>query len=196
MKETEETDFDNLLLQSTLTCLVTDTLPLYGFFKSWNSIVIKRKKKWHYHQRRICVTRKLEKQLLRFVSCTENYFPKLCKISRKVSIMVSNGNSNVAGAALLKSPSAVDILLPILEEFRNIFLKKLLTKAAEATCTCFIVMTLHSSSHQRCSIKIAILKNSAIFTEKPLCWSLLWIKLQGWRPATLLKRDFNTGVFL
>ena len=107
MKETAEIDFDNLLLQSTLTCLVTDTLPLYGFFKSWNSIVIKRKKKWHYHQRRICVTRKLEKQLLRVVSCTENYFPKLCKISRKVSIMESD-NSNVAGAALLKSLSAVE----------------------------------------------------------------------------------------
>ena len=33
---------------------------------------------------------------------------------------------------------------------------------------------------------------------KHLCWSLFLIKLQalGLRPATLLKRDSNTGVFL
>ena len=86
---------------------------------------------------------------------------------------MESDNSNVAGAILLKSLSAVDdILFPILQEFRNISLKRRLRKAAGATCTCFIVMTLHSSSHQRCSIKITILKNPAIFTEKPLCWSL------------------------
>ena len=82
---------------------------------------------------------------------------------RKLSTTESD-NSNVAGAALLKSLSIVDILLPILQEFRNIFLKKHLRKTAEATCTPFNVMTLHSSSQQSCSIKIAILKNSAIFT--------------------------------
>ena len=31
---------------------------------------------------------------------------------------------------------------------------------------------------------------------KPLCWSLVLKKLQAERAATLLKRDFNTGVFL
>ena len=84
-------------------------------------------------------------------------FIKFCKISRKLST-TEGDNSNIAGAILHKSLSAVDILLPILQEFRNIFLKKHLRKAAEATCTCFNVMTLYSSSHQRCSIKIAILK--------------------------------------
>ena len=39
---------------------------------------------------------------------------------------------------------------------------------------------------------IGALKNFAIFTGKHLCWSLFLIKL---RPAILLKRDFNTGVF-
>ena len=169
MKETEETDFGNLLLHSTLICLATDALPLYEFFRSWNSIVIKRKKKSHPHKRRICVTWKFKKLLV--VSCIENYFRKLLQISWKLSITESD-SSNVVGATLLKSLSAVDILLLILQEFRSIFLKKCLRKAAEATCTCFIVMTLHSSSHQRCSIKITILKKSAIFTEKPLCWSL------------------------
>ena len=47
------------------------------------------------------------------------------------------------------------------------------------------------SSHQSCSIKKAVLKNFAIFTGKHLCWSLFLV-----RPATLLKRDYNLGVFL
>ena len=40
--------------------------------------------------------------------------------------------------------------------------------------------------------KIGALKNFAIFTGKRLCWSLLL----SYRPATLLKRDIETGVFL
>ena len=32
--------------------------------------------------------------------------------------------------------------------------------------------------YQRCSIKKAVLKNSAIFTGKHLCWSLFLITLQ------------------
>ena len=40
------------------------------------------------------------------------------------------------------------------------------------------------------------LKNFAILTGKHLCWSLFLIKLklQAFRPATLLKRDSNTDV--
>ena len=47
------------------------------------------------------------------------------------------------------------------------------------------------SSHQMCSIKKAVLKNFAIFTGKDLCWNLSFIRLQAFRPATLLKRDSN-----
>ena len=47
--------------------------------------------------------------------------------------------------------------------------------------------------HQRRFIKKAVLKNIAIFTEKHLRWSLFLIKLQESKPATLLKRDSNTG---
>ena len=47
MKEKEEISFGNLLLHSPLIYLMTDTLPLYEFYKSLNSIVIKRKKKSH-----------------------------------------------------------------------------------------------------------------------------------------------------
>ena len=75
MKETWEIDFGNLLLHSTLICLATGTLPLYEFFRSRSSVIIKRKKKSHSHHRRICVTFKPDKQLYRVVSCIENHFP-------------------------------------------------------------------------------------------------------------------------
>ena len=94
----------------------TDTLPIYEFF------IIKKKKKSHPHYRRICVTCKLEKQLFRVAPCIENYSPKLLQNFKKLSITESH-NSNVAGATLPKSLSVADILLPMLQEFRNIFLK-------------------------------------------------------------------------
>ena len=52
----------------------------------------------------------------------------------------------------------------------------------------------YRSSHPRCSIKKAVFKIFAIFTGKQLCWSLFLIICSV--PATLLKRDSNTGVFL
>ena len=52
------------------------------------------------------------------------------------------------------------------------------------------------SSHRRCSIKKAVLKNLAILIEKYLCWSLFLINLQAYKPATLLQRDCNAGAFL
>ena len=44
--------------------------------------------------------------------------------------------------------------------------------------------------------KLGVLENFTTFTGKHLCWNLFWIKLQALTPATLLKRDFNTGVSL
>ena len=52
------------------------------------------------------------------------------------------------------------------------------------------------SSHRRCSIRKAVLKNLAIIIEKYLCWNLLLINLQAYKPVTILQRDCNTGVFL
>ena len=52
------------------------------------------------------------------------------------------------------------------------------------------------SSCSQIFIKISVLKNFAIFTGKHLCWSLFLRKLQVLKPASLLKRDSNTGVFL
>ena len=44
--------------------------------------------------------------------------------------------------------------------------------------------------------KKEVLKNFANCTGKQLCRSLFLLKLQTYRPATLLERDSNTGVFL
>ena len=51
------------------------------------------------------------------------------------------------------------------------------------------------SSHQRCSVKRGVLKNFAKFTGKHMCWSLCLIKLQTWRPATLLKMRLQHRCF-
>ena len=50
-------------------------------------------------------------------------------------------------------------------------------------------------NHRRYPVKKSALKNSQI-SQKNLCWSLVLIKLQALGPATLIKRDSNTGVFL
>ena len=51
------------------------------------------------------------------------------------------------------------------------------------------------SSRLEVFCKKAVLKNFAMFTGKRLCWSL-FLMLQAFGLATLLKRDSNTGVFL
>ena len=45
-------------------------------------------------------------------------------------------------------------------------------------------------------LKINVLRNLPIFTGKNLRWSPFLINLKGLRPATLFKREFNTGIFL
>ena len=49
------------------------------------------------------------------------------------------------------------------------------------------------SSRSRVFFKTDYLKNPAISTRKHLCWSLFLTKLIK---SSLLKRDFNTGIFL
>ena len=55
-------------------------------------------------------------------------------------------------------------------------------------------LQLSRAGVRRCSLKKLFLKFQKI--GKHLCWSLILIKLQPFRPTTLLKRDSNTGVFL
>ena len=59
-----------------------------------------------------------------------------------------------------------------------------------------LLQTPSRSSHRRCSAKNGALKNLWNFTGKNLCWSLFLIKLQTFRPVTLLRRDSNTGFFV
>ena len=89
----------------------------------------------------MCVTCKLEKQLFRVVSCIESYFPQT--LAKPLGDYPLRRVITVAGATLLKSLSAVDILLPILQEFRNVFLEEHIRRADEATCFYFSVMTPH-----------------------------------------------------
>ena len=52
------------------------------------------------------------------------------------------------------------------------------------------------SSHQRCFVRNGAIRNFAKFTGKHLCQSLFFNKVASLSPATLLKKDFGTGVFL
>ena len=45
------------------------------------------------------------------------------------------------------------------------------------------------NSSSQLFLKISVLKKFAIFTGKRLSWSLFLIKLLGFRPATLFKKD-------
>ena len=56
--------------------------------------------------------------------------------------------------------------------------------------------TSNRSGHRTCSIKKVVRENFAKSTGKHLCQSLFFNKIAGIRPASLLKRDCGTVVFL
>ena len=61
----------------------------------------------------------------------------------------------------------------------------------------FTVLTVAKEATTRSVLKKKVLvKSFTQFAGKRLCWSLLLIKLEAFRPATLVKRDCKTGVFL
>ena len=81
------------------------------------------------------------------------------------------------------------------------FHQKLLFKKWQRKRNGFSQLNLWNIIVSRCGrsqmfFKISVLKRFANFTGKHLCWSLFLIKLQALRPATLLKKDSNTGVYL
>ena len=59
-----------------------------------------------------------------------------------------------------------------------------------------IICTTFRTSRSQMLFTISVLKNFAIFTEKHMCWNLFLIKLQSSRPATLLRKHSDKGVFL
>ena len=54
----------------------------------------------------------------------------------------------------------------------------------------------YRSSHTRCSLKKVLLKISQNSQENSCVWVPFFNKVPGLKPATLLKRDSGTGVFL
>ena len=68
--------------------------------------------------------------------------------------------------------------------------------AYKKICVNYKIHAMWRSSCLQLFFKISVLKNFTILTEKHLWWSLFIIKLQAFRPATLLKRDSNPGLFL
>ena len=56
-------------------------------------------------------------------------------------------------------------------------------------------LVFYRRSHQRCSIKKALLKNIAIFTGKHLCWSLFLIKLEDLRACNFIKERLHHRCF-
>ena len=64
------------------------------------------------------------------------------------------------------------------------------TQHCEYARICFdTVLDISRSSHQRCSMKKGVLRNSTKFTGKHLCQRLFFNKVAGLRPATLLKKS-------
>ena len=55
---------------------------------------------------------------------------------------------------------------------------------------------MYRSSSSQMFFKIGVLKNFTIFTRKYLCWNLFVIQLQSTSPATILKGNYSTSVFL
>ena len=71
---------------------------------------------------------------------------------------------------------------------KQIFIERNKFKETDKNPTLIQLLTLHGSSHQRCSVRKGVLRNSAKFTEKQLCQSLFFNKVAGLRPATLSKK--------
>ena len=59
-----------------------------------------------------------------------------------------------------------------------------------------LLLTKLRGSRPEVFCKKGVLRNFAKFTGKELCRSLFFNKVAGLRPATLLKRDSGTSVFL
>ena len=59
-----------------------------------------------------------------------------------------------------------------------------------------ILLTFSQKQPPEVSCKKPVLKNFAILTGKHLYWNLFLKKLQTFKPATLWKKDSNTGTFL
>ena len=113
-----------------------------------------------------------------------------CKIFKKLLITESD-YSNIAGATLLKSLSTVTLL--VLHDLGIFSGQNTSERLLRQLVPVPMLWTLHSRSHLRYSIKIAIVKNFALFTGKHLCWSHFLITFQELIQALLLTSVFDEG---
>ena len=118
-------------------------------------------------------------------------------------------NTNLSQCVEIKNTKMSAEKIPVKHLCRSLFFNKVADLACnfikkEILAHVFLIFENALSSHQSYSIKKTVLKNLAIFTGKRLCWSIFvfvgilleFLKnLQAFRPRTLLKRDFNKGVF-
>ena len=105
----------------------------------------------------------------------------------------------VHGLRLYRESKSYEALhfLSDLRTLKSLFFKTIRKKLYHRGLTrSSIQLWFTRSNHSQIFFKIDVLKNFTIFTWKHLYWSLFFIKLQVLRPATLLERDSNTGVFL
>ena len=120
------------------------------------------------------------------------------KIDVLKNFAVQEPFSNKIAGLLLQS--AYDRCFWILTAAKTFLQRNLVFIADSRTFFCSGLLWKHElnlrSSHWSCSVKKFVLRNFANFTGKHLCWSLFLVKLQTFRPATLLKRDSKTDVFL
>ena len=88
------------------------------------------------------------------------------------------------------------IFCAVYKQHSPIPIKKTVDYKDKVSCLYFYFhCSTFGSSHLQIFFKIGVFKNFANFTGKHLRWSLFLIKLKAFKPATLLKRDSNTGVF-
>ena len=61
---------------------------------------------------------------------------------------------------------------------------------------CHLIISIKRSSHYRCSIKKAVLKNFVIFTGKHMCWSeYLFNKVAGLKACNFIKERLQDRCF-
>ena len=125
-----------------------------------------------------------------FLKLSQNLQENTC--ARVSFLTVAGLRPNVWGVKSLRGHSQNFIFF--YKRVDNLFYSK--SQFLDPIRTASQIRALLRSSHWRCSINKAVLKNFVIFIEKHLCWSLFLPKLQALRPATLLEKDSNTGVFL
>ena len=94
-------------------------------------------------------------------------------------------------------------------EYNEIFKNTFFTEKPHCFCTSMQIVFSRSSnqhkemlfhllrsSQRKYSLKKGVLENFAISTGKYLCCSHFLVMLQTFRPATLIRRDSNIGIFL